>query len=184
MQDPREKLGPASWSPDGRFLAYSTEKQPDLHLLADDQQATGTSLVCILDALSLDPIHEFSGHLGAVRVFSWRPSGDLLASISNDRAIVWDVQLGKQRFAVERSAMQITDTAYSPDGRSLWSTSNDQVVRLWEADSGAEFQQSADHGGQVTCVAWHPTGASIAVGRSDGAVVIVPREDHPQQIAR
>jgi WD40 repeat protein len=184
VNDLQEKLGIVSWSPDGRFLAYSTELQPSPQAVPDAQPATITSVVRALDASSFALVHELRGHLGAVRVMSWRPSGDLLASISNDKAIVWDTHLGKQRFMVERSSLQISDTAYSPDGRKLWSTGDDRIVRLWEAESGAEFQQIAGHKGQVTCVAWHPNSSSIAIGRSDGVVVIVPQEESLQQIAK
>jgi WD40 repeat protein len=175
-----KKLGLASWSPDGRYLAYSSELPPDFGAVPAGGLPSSLSAIRILSASSFDLLHELRGHANAVRILSWHPGGSLLASISNDRAIVWDVLLGQQKFGVEQAALSVIDTAYSPDGSALWTSGEDRVVRLWDAESGRERRRSAGHGGRVTSVAWHPDSTSVAIARSDGVALVVRADELPE----
>ena len=113
----QENLGLVRWSPDGRFLAYTAELR-----MIDSPQQTSASVIRILDAASMDLVCELAGHGNPVRVLDWHPAGDLLASVSNDRAVVWNVSVGQQRFTMEPSQLSITESAFSPDGRMLVTT--------------------------------------------------------------
>jgi WD40 repeat protein len=163
----QENLGLVRWSPDVRFLAYTAE----LRMIGSPQQ-TSASVIRILDAASMDLVCELAGHGNPVRVLDWHPAGDLLASVSNDRAVVWNVSAGQQRFTMEPK-LSITESAFSPDGRMLVTTGDDQVVRLWNEESGAEVGRSDGHGGRVTGVVWHPDSTLIAMARSDGVALLI-----------
>src|SRR5262249_55870939 len=52
--------------------------------------------------------------------------------------------------------------AYSSDGKRLATASGDGVVRIWDAETGHEVSQFAEHTGHVSALAFHPSGKVVA----------------------
>ncbi len=55
---------------------------------------------------------------------------------------------------------------WSPDGKSLASASNDQTVRIWDAQTG-QVQSTLNVYSAVTSVAFSPDGSMIAASYSN-----------------
>jgi WD40 repeat protein len=65
---------------------------------------------------------------------------------------------------------QIYGIAWSPDGKTLASASEDKTVRLWDAATGRERRVLQGHSQSVWAVAWSPDGTTLASGSNDNTV--------------
>jgi WD40 repeat protein len=55
--------------------------------------------------------------------------------------------------------------AFSPDGKTVVSGSDDRTVRLWDVASGAETAKLEGHSDWVNCVAFSPDGKTLFPAR-------------------
>jgi len=60
--------------------------------------------------------------------------------------------------------------AFSPDGKTLLTGSEDRTAQLWDAATGERLGRPLEHAGAVWAVAFSPDGRSILTGSQDGAV--------------
>jgi WD40 repeat protein len=68
--------------------------------------------------------------------------------------------------------------AFSPDGRHLVTASNDDTVRIWNADTGQPIGPPlTGHRDAVSSVAFSPDGQRIVSGSHDNTVRIWPGPD-------
>ncbi|MEG4147293.1 serine/threonine-protein kinase [Microcoleus sp. Pol12B5] len=66
----------------------------------------------------------------------------------------------------------VTSVAFSPDGATLASGSEDKTIEMWKLDAGKRWYTLTGHSDWVTCVAFSPDGASLASGGRDKMIHI------------
>ena len=64
----------------------------------------------------------------------------------------------------------ITRIAWSPDGRTLASTSKDGTLRLWNLETGELCRTVEANVGSIYNVAWSPNGKTLAIASHNGSI--------------
>ncbi|HOB54012.1 MAG TPA: NACHT domain-containing protein [Acidobacteriota bacterium] len=115
-------------------------------------------------------------HEGSVYSVSYSPDGRKIASGSEENTVrIWDAETGGElalfqgHEVVTLRGVWVNSVAFSPDGRRIVSGlkgSNDEMVLVWDVESGTEMVSLRGHESWVDSVAYSPDGRKIASGGS------------------
>lgn len=103
------------------------------------------------------------------------PDDTLLATTSGEWAKpgvvrLWAVATGKEVRALRGHEHQVYTAVFSPDGKTLATTSYDKTVRLWDVAQGKELRQVGDRPGPFPRVAFTPDGKHLVTWGFDNAL--------------
>lgn len=192
-------------SPDGSYLATGSESGSVKVWDLQAQQPGGEILLDLagqtLPAFSPDGRHLATGGLdGAVHVWSmgtgleelaiaietnglaFSPDGTRLATVAQDRVIIWDASSGQELITLCCHAFLIREVAFSPDGTRLATAGQEGVAKVWNAETGEALITLAGHTGAIDSLAFSPTcsgppeaptswcGRYLATGGRDGSL--------------
>jgi WD40 repeat protein len=65
---------------------------------------------------------------------------------------------------------KVRSIAYSPDGKTLASGSEDMTIRLWDVSTGKQIAVLKGHTGDIHGVSFAPDGLTLASGGSDKTI--------------
>jgi WD40 repeat protein len=159
----REHTGPvyaAAFSPDGRHLV----------------SASGDATAKIWEVPSGRRVATLSGAVGELYTAVFRPGGREIAVGGEDgwlRIWTWDGTHAELRRALRAHRGGVARCAYSGDGAILVSAGSDNVVKSWSSETLAELRATGPWPHPVAALAVSPDGRTIALGGTDGAIVVL-----------
>jgi WD40 repeat protein len=133
------------------------------------------------------------GHTDGVTFCAFSPDSETIASTSGNRKVwlpstsgfipryslggdtcirLWDVQTGKEKAVLKGHINGVECCAFSPDGRTLISASEDKTVKLWDIQTGKEKVVLAGHTNFVESCVFSPNGKTIASASWDKTIRI------------
>jgi WD40 repeat protein len=152
----RTKLATISFSPNGRQIASSYFNDSSIH---------------ILDAQSgIEITTPLQGHGGKIKLVTFSPCGNLIASGSVDGTVrVWNLLSDAESLILREHTESVCCITFSNDGQRIASGSWDATVCLWNTSSGAQIIPALrGHKKYVQVVAFSPDGTKVASGDSAG----------------
>src|SRR5262249_52972674 len=86
-----------------------------------------------LAAVATGEVTWLAGHESGIESVAWQPSGELLATASDDHtARLWDVARGREVAALRGHTAPVKAIAWSPRGERLATSSNDGTIAVWD----------------------------------------------------
>jgi WD40 repeat protein len=168
FREPRPGNNPywcVAFSPDGRRLAagYGHQSRNEPGGVRVWDVATWQQVACLIGDVALHVAFSADGRL---------------ASGGVDGAVrVWDLERGQELLTLRGHTSFVSSLAFTPNGQKLVSSSDDGLVRVWDAtplpqdeNLGDELLTLTGHTDCVNALAFHPTRPILATGDSDGTL--------------
>ncbi|GIW86313.1 MAG: hypothetical protein KatS3mg108_0637 [Isosphaeraceae bacterium] len=133
--------------------------------------ARGTEIL-VLDLASLDVTTRLTGHDGPIAGLHLAPDGRTLIATGGRAGqygaiAIWDLVRGERLHAWRAHSDTILDSALSPDGQTLATSSYDRLIKLWNVADGQERRTLKEHTDAVYGVAFSPDGTRVASAAGD-----------------
>ena len=141
----------ALFSSDGKQIISSSED--------------GTSIVCDLKSLSSRTV--FSKKDCSVEYAEFNYNDTKMAVVTSNAAHIIDVETGKTDIVVGEHRDLITSASFSPDGKTIATSSYDKTIKIWDITTGKIIHTYSGHSNIVKDVVYSPNGRFVLSTSSD-----------------
>jgi hypothetical protein len=160
LKDHSDAVYAVAFSPDGKLLASGAADRA----------------VKVWDVGTGKRLYTLSESTDWVYAVAWHPDGKHLAAAGVDRSVrVWEATPagGKVVHSVFAHEGAVIRLAYSADGKTLYSLGEDRGTKAWDAAKMTERSVYPAQPEAPLALAVRPDRAQLAVGRYDGALVLL-----------
>ena len=172
------------WQKDGKLLK-GINTQINNKLISVDFNSDGKRIVSGGRIGSLDPLKPIDGIVQLwsrngelIKTWNWgswdvafSPNENIIALASGNEVQILNLDDNSQTRLLGHQG-KVTSVAFSPNGQTIASASEDKTVKLWRRDNGKLIKTLRGHQGKVYSVAFSPDGQTIASGSEDKTVRI------------
>lgn len=113
---------------------------------------------------SWECVAELVGHSSWIYGVPITPNGQILASVSFNKILLWDLKTQKLHRVLEGHTDIIFSLSISPDGKLIASGSSDKTVGLWDIETGRLVCTFASRKDPIQSVAFSSDGNFLASG--------------------
>ena len=147
-------------------LAADWSKQADLIATAQ------YGVVKLLDAESLEAVHEFEQLPGKVNAINFSCDGGLLIAASGiagvgGRAFVWNVKSRELVAKLDGHSDVMYDAVLSPNGKLAATSAYDRTILLWDLSSGTEIRKLKGHNSAIYDLDFSPDSKNLISASDD-----------------
>lgn len=152
---------------DGQFAAAGRANQICIYHVPSGQLVTKLTDPALVEA-SADPRPGIA-HRDLVQSLTFNRTGDMLASGGFRTIKLWRRPRDVRRLKLT-TPEALTAVAASPDGAFLATVSADNIIRLWNRETGEASLNLEGHTAAVSALAFLPQSSRLASASSDGSV--------------
>mmetsp|Transcript_20610 Transcript_20610/g.24748 ORF Transcript_20610/g.24748 Transcript_20610/m.24748 type:complete len:637 (-) Transcript_20610:656-2566(-) len=146
-----------------RACRFHNTKDPHVSLLSDH--------VCTINEIPTITTQVLEDHTDEVWYLQFSHNGEYLASASKDNtAIIWKVN---EDGTIDKWHTLIGHTdapafvSWCPDDTMILTCGNDNMINLWDVETGNRLKLFCKHSAPVTACAWMPDGTKFVSGSVD-----------------
>lgn len=127
----------------------------------------------VIDLASGAAVNTVDHHGAVVTDVAVSPDGRQFATATDDGTVaVWSVQTGEAIRSFSEHSGYVNEVRFSGDGRCVISAAEDGSAQLYHLEEGLGTERIQADSGDVRNAAIDPSGLTLAVGTSDGMLVL------------